>query len=459
MSLKSLSIKKDFYPLLHIATPLMLDRIAQSSIGFFETIFLAHLGPKVLAAGALVSWLFGTLVVILFGTLSSINILVAEKYGAKDHEGIAFVIRDGLVLAVLLMVPTSFLVWYAPYLFTLLGQDPSIAPLAAAYLHPLAWAMPPTFLMMVFLEFLVGLGHTRVIMVFTLLSVPLTILFSYLLIFGKWGLPYLQIAGAGWGILIGNTITAIALIIFVLSHNVYKNYFTHCFNFNKPSFVWELLRVGVPMGFMYCLEVGFFFTMMLIMGSINIPSLAANQIVFQYFGTLMCVAFAIAQAITVRMGHEIGAKNINAAKRASDAGNMIIISLMLLGAVCYWCFPTMLISVDLNIHDVKNDEIIRYAIPFFAIAAVYQIFEATRISLFGALRALRDTNFTVLTSAICFWGIALPLGYFLAIKCHVGGAGLWWGMVAGGAVSAVLLYQRFTFKIQLQSSREEIIEV
>lgn len=446
--LKSLSIKNDFYPLLHIAMPLMLDRIAQSSVSFFETIFLAHLGPKVLAAGALVSWLFGTLVVILFGTLSSINILVAQKYGAKDHEGISFVIRDGLVLATLLMLPTSLLVWYAPYLFTLLGQDPSIAPLAAAYLHPLAWAMLPTFLMMVFLEFLIGLGHTRVIMVFTLLSVPLTILLSYLLIFGKWGFPFLQIAGAGWGILISNTITAIILIVFVLSHKVYKKYFSQCINFRTPSFVWELLSVGVPMGFMYCLEVGFFFMMMLIMGAINVPSLAANQIVFQYFGALMSIVFSIAQAITVRMGHEIGAKNISAAKRASDVGNFLIISLMLLVAICYWCFPTILVQVDLNIHDTNNQAIVRYAIQFFAIAALYQIFEATRISLFGALRALRDTNFTLFTSAICFWGIALPLGYFLAIKFHIGGAGLWWGMVLGGAVSAVLLYQRFKFKIQ-----------
>ena len=39
----------------------------------------------------------------------------------------------------------------------------------------------------------------------------------------------------------------------------------------------------------------------------------------------------------------------------------------------------------------------------FAVSALFQIIEGTRISLFGALRALRDTNFTLLVSIISFF--------------------------------------------------------
>lgn len=67
---------------------------------------------------------------------------------------------------------------------------------------------------------------------------------------------------------------------------------------------------------------------------------------------------------------------------------------MLLIALCYWCFPQALISIDLNIHETSHAEIIHDAIAFFAIAALFQIFEATQISLFGALRALKDTQYT-----------------------------------------------------------------
>ena len=84
---KIISIKTDIYPLLRLALPLALTGLVQSAVWFFETVFLAHLSPEILAAGSLVSWLFGTIIVIMFGALSSINILVAHKHGEKDQEG------------------------------------------------------------------------------------------------------------------------------------------------------------------------------------------------------------------------------------------------------------------------------------------------------------------------------------------------------------------------------------
>ncbi|MDP3562272.1 MAG: hypothetical protein Q8R83_08870 [Legionellaceae bacterium] len=67
-------IKRDLYPLIRLAFPLVLTGMVGASIGFFQTVFLAHLSHEAMAAGALVSWLFGVFVVIIFGTLSSINI-------------------------------------------------------------------------------------------------------------------------------------------------------------------------------------------------------------------------------------------------------------------------------------------------------------------------------------------------------------------------------------------------
>lgn len=109
-----------------------LTGIIQSSVFFFETLFLAHVDPQTLAAGALVSWLFGVLATILFGTLGSINILISHKHGANDDEGIKLVVRDGLLLAGLLTVPAFILSWNAnqialQYMGTLMAVIFSIA--------------------------------------------------------------------------------------------------------------------------------------------------------------------------------------------------------------------------------------------------------------------------------------------------------------------------------------------
>lgn len=445
-----LTFKNDLKPLLQLAIPLVLKGLTQSSVFFFETLFFAHLSHTALAAGALVTWLFGTMIVILLGTLASINVLIAHKHGENDPAGISFVLRDGFLLALLVFIPAFLLSWYIAPIFLLLGQHPIIVSLATLYTHALAWGLLPNFIMIVFLELLTGIGKTKIILFFSLLSVPLNICFSYLLIFGKFGLPAFGIAGAGWGMTITNWIMVVIVSSYVLSHKKYKNYFLNIFNRHRPFFLMELLRIGVPMGAMFCVEVAFFFALTLVMGSLGPQILAANQITLQYLCILMSIIFSIAQAVTIRMGHLLGAKDYIPAERANYAGLYISGSVMAVAALIYWLFPEKLIALDFDIHNANNLQIIHYAKQFFLIAAIFQILEALRISLFGTLRALKDTHFTLITSIIGLWCIALPLGYFAATYLHWSGNGLWWGMVVGVTCNLILLLLRFQSKMKVQ---------
>lgn len=445
---KLFSFKNDLSPLLTLAIPLALTGIVNSSSCFFETLFLARLGKDILAAGALVSWLFATIAVILFGALSSINILVSHKYGAKDYDGIASVVRDGLLLAILFSIAIFFLCWYMAPIFVYFGQSHSVVILAQAYLRALAWGVMPSFIMIAIFELIVGLGHARVVMGFSIFSVSLIIFFSYVLIFGKIGFPALGIAGAGWGLAISNIITVLVLIIYVLSDKNLRGYFRLVFTFSEPSFLWELIQIGVPMGMMYCVEVGFFFALTLLMGTLGTGLLAANQIALQYLGLLMSTIFSIAQAITVRMGHLIGAKEIDSVSRAAYLGTFISAFLMILIAIIFWLFPTTMISFDFNIHEPRNYDLLRLTEQILIISPIFQILESIRISLFGALRAFKDTRFTLFISIVSFWGIALPIGYVFATQLQLGGPGLWWGMVLGVTTSILLLFWRFKLKMK-----------
>lgn len=439
--------KNNFFHLLKLAIPLSLTGIVSSAVFFFETLFLSQLGTDVLAAGALVSWLSGTVIVIIFGILSSINILVAHQHGANNKPGIALIFRDGLCLALILTLPTFVLLWNISPVFLILGQNKTIVILAKSYLHAWVWGIFPQFIMIAILEVIMGLGKMRPIVVFTTLQVILSVFFSYVFIFGKLGIPALGISGAGFGMSIGHWITATGLCVFVFTQNEYKYYFNRLTKLTKPFHLLELLRVGTPMGFMFCIEVGFFFALTLLMGTLGPSALAANQIVMQYNGPLISIIFSIAQAVTIQMGHQLGAKNVAAAKNTGYVGACISGLLMIIAAILFWFIPTRLISLDFNIHESKNSAIIQLATQFLSVCAIFQFFEAVRISFFGALRALKDTHFTLIISIISFWAIALPIGYLLAIYCTLGGGGLWYGMVLGAVTSVVLLAWRYKIKI------------
>lgn len=442
-------MKRNIYPLIKLIIPLVLTGLVQSAVWFFETLFLSHLSPEILAAGSLVSWSFGTVVVILFGTLSSINILIAHKYGAKEEQSILLVVRDGFWLSILFAVPIILLFWNMSPFFLLLGQSPEVVLLAKTYFHAMAWGILPNVIMIALLEVFMGLGRAKLILVSNILSVVLTVFFSFSLIFGKFGFPLLGIAGAGWGLTISNWIVGLCLTAYALWNKNYQHYFSCLFNFTKPSYLIELLSVGTPMGLMYCVEVAFFFALTLIMGSFGSLVMAANQVALQYLGTLMAVIFSTAQAVTVRMGHLLGAGDKDAAKHTAYIGVFISMVFMLLVAACYWLFPSQLIALDFDVALAKNKEIVYFATQFLMINAFFQIFEAVRISFFGALRALKDTRFTLFISIFSFWGIALPVGYFMAIRLALNGAGLWWGMVIAADISVFLLFWRFEYKIKI----------
>ncbi len=429
--LKSLSLKNDFSPLLKLAIPLIITTVVQSSVNFLGNIFLAHLSEEAFAAGALVSWLFFTLINLLLGTFNAINILVAHKFGENDHRGISFVLRDGFLLAVLLIIPTFLLLWNISFIFSLFGQKSELIALATPYLHALAWGLLPKFTLMVLFEFLIGLGHTRVSMTFNLASIPLYIFFSYVLIFGKLGFPELGIAGAGWGMTISDWIAAAVLCIYFTYSQSYRIYIKSIFTWSTPSYLWEIVKLGFPIGLMFTIEVGFFFAIALFTAIISVTSLAANQIVMQYPGPLVDVILSLAHATTVRMGHHLGANQPEIAERTSYAGIVLSVIMMIIIAFFYWFCPGILISVDFNLHDPRNAETIYLAKQFLFMAAFFQILEAIRIALFGSLRGLKDTRFSLFTSIISFWGIALPIGYLLAFWFKIGGSGFWLGLVMG----------------------------
>jgi MATE family multidrug resistance protein len=413
----------EFHSLLKLAIPLVLNGFLEASVGFSSTYFLAQLGALELAAGALAQWVFFTMMVILWGTLCSVSVVVAQKYGQKNETAIAQVLRDGLILALLMSLPTVLLLRNIGPILLLAGQEPSTVHLAVSYMRALSWGMAPDFIMLVLGQFLIGMGHTRTTLFFTLLWVPLNIVSNYAFMFGKFGLPTLGMAGIGWGTSFAFTVMAVVLFSYLYANKKYRPYIAQAFRWTKPSFLIELCQVGIPMGSMYCIEVGFFMTLTLIMGHWGASILAANQITLQFSGLFSVATFSIAQAVTVRMGHTLGANQPNQAERSAYIGMGMALAFMSLVALGWWIVPEMFIGFDLNLSDPRNADIIHYAKQFLAIGAFFQLIETIRFVLFGALRGLKDTRFTLLvdffTARLFFRdGFAIKWRWFM-VRCGI----------------------------------------
>jgi len=293
-------------------------------------------------------------------------------------------------------------------------------------------------------QFLIGIARTRLVLFMSLIEVPLEILFFYVLLFGKWGMPKLGLPGIGYGITIAVAILVVIISLFLHFSANSKKYalFTNCWKVNK-KYLLELIRVGMPLGGMYCVEVALFATVAFMMGHLGEDVLAAHNIAYQCFIFTLTVIFGISQGATIRVGHEVGRNNKEALKLAAYVNMGIGFGLMLVAAVFYIGFPKYIIALDIDIHAQKYHALVHYAATFLLVAGILQLSDCFRLISVGVLRGLKDTKVPMYISMVAFWLIAFPSAYLLAFVCHLGGVGIWWGLVIGLAAAAGILLVRF----------------
>jgi len=435
--------------LLLLAFPLIVSGIIESSLSFFSTLLLAHLSQEALAAGALVNWIFATLLVTIWGTLSAVSTLIAYQYGAQNHIGIIDILRSSLFFVTVISIPCMLIIWHLSSVLLWLGQDPKLIALAQPYLHGLTWAIFPDLIFTVLLQFVIGLGHTKTNLFFTLLWIPINISLNYMLMFGKFNLPALGIAGIGWGTTISFWLIAIIMVAYLLISKDYQFYRQQFVSKIQLSSLREILFVGFPIGVMFCIEVGSFTFITLLIGKIGNIALAANQIALQFLTYFSVISFSLASAITIRMGHRLGMNDKKTAKLTGYIGISTTVIFMCFIAVIYWKFPQQLIELDINSHLTKNHSIVETAKKILLICAFFQIFDGMRIATFGALRALKDTRFTLFVSAIIFFMITVPILCLMGASFNWQSINIWWGMVLSQVVMATLLMRRYRYKIGL----------
>ena len=106
-------------------------------------------------------------------------------------------LRVGLWAALLISLPIMAFPLYGEQILLALGQAPAAAHLAQQYLFGLAWGVTPALWFMAIRGFMGAVNRPEPGLWITLAAIPANALLVYLLIYGEWGLPRLELFGAG----------------------------------------------------------------------------------------------------------------------------------------------------------------------------------------------------------------------------------------------------------------------
>lgn len=429
---------------LQLAAPVMIGLFASLAMNFIDTVMAGRLPEKDVALAALATggalWSAGLMIVI--GLLMAVQPAVAQLDGADRPRDAAAVTRQGFWLAVALALPFFVLVNQGAAILEILDVDPAIIPVAEDYLKALSLGAPLMCAVMLQRFFSEGSGHTKPTMYIGIAGALLNIPLNWVLMFGNLGFPALGAAGCGYATSIVITLQALGFLIYLRRHRHYRPFaLFERWDWPDLAELRALLVVGLPIAGTLFVEGSLFMAASLLIGRLGAAPTASHLIAINFSALVFMIPLGLGSAVTTRVGNALGRGDPVAARHAGLVGGTIVLGTQTLSATLMLLFPTVIVAIY-----TSDPAIAALAVSLLSLAAIFQLPDGIQICMAGILRGYKDTFVPMLVNILSYWIVGLSLGYWLTFGAGLGPAGMWWGMIAGLSVGAVLLTARFLWR-------------
>ena len=442
----------EFSATARLALPMVLTQVGQVVMMTTDLVFIGRIGADTVAAAALASRVYLVSFAFGAGLLSAIVPLVAQAFGANNLVMARCALRMGLWISLMLSLPIMAFAVGGEQMLLALGQAPKLAFLAQQYLVGVAWGVGPALSFVAIRGFMSAVNRPEPVLWITLGAIPTNALLVYLLVFGKLGLPCLELFGAGLATTLVNCGTCLASFWFAATRHPFRDYRILA---GLWRFDWRMMRqliaIGTPSSLSSLAGYGIISAAALLAGLISTNALAAHQIAVQVSTMLLMIPISISLAATVRVGHAVGRGDGTGIKWAGLVA-------LLLGVLVAVTLTILVIIARLEIAELflgksgDTEATIRLTARLLLVGGVFFITDAVAIIAAGSLRGMGDTRIPFVLSSVAYWLVGLSLSYVLSLKVGLAVTGIWIGLSIGSSVCAGLLVLRF----HLLASRRQL---
>ncbi len=428
---------------IRLALPIALTQLGQIAMMTTDLALIGRLGDHAVAAVGLAHLILFAGFVFGMGLVSAVAPLASQAFGARQPRLVRRSLRMGLWAAVLVGIPVNIAQLWGEQILMAAGQSPETTADAARYLYGLTWSMIPAWCFIALRNFMGSVNRPEPALWITLAAIPLNAILAYALINGAFGLPRLDLLGAGLATTAVNLMMCAAAVWVCYARRPFRKYRV-LGRFWRPDWhlMAKLFAIGLPISGGFMLEWGLFSSAALLVGWIGTAALAAHQIALQVASLLFMVPFGISLAATVRVGHAVGRRDPPAIRRAGfgamGLGIVFMVATTLLVIALRDRIPPLFLG-----DTATSAETAHLAATLLLVGATFFVTDGLQGIAAGALRGLNDTRVPMLFAAVSFWVIGFPGSYALAFPAGLGAIGIWIGFSIAVATFATLLVWRF----------------
>lgn len=408
---------KAFYKqTLSIAIPIAIQSMITIGVNLMDNIMVGSLGETVLSGTSLANQYVSIFHICCMGIGMGTSVLTSRFWGMRDTEAlkkaITLMLRFCIGLAALFTIPAIFLSSGLMRLYT-----PDEAVIAQGILY-YRWVWPCFILQGLSLTCTIVLrsaGQVKLPLYSSIGAFFVNIFFNYVFIFGKLGMPRMEIQGAAIGTLIARLFEFCVICGYFFLKDKNIGYRIKDIGKRCRDMLGEYIGIGFPVFISDTLLALGNTAVAMIMGRISKEFVSANSITFvtQQLSTILIQG--VCQAGCIVTGHTLGRGE---KKKAQEQAWTFLILGIIIGAVAGLII--MLISEPvIGFYNIQEEtkEIARQLMAAISIIVVFQ--STNSIMMKGVLRGGGDTKFLMVADILFLWVVSVPLGALSGLYWHM----------------------------------------
>lgn len=395
--------------ILRLAVPLILSMTGVLLMQLCDGLFLSWYSADAIAAVGPASMAALILSSIVMGAAGYTSTLTAHYYGAGQHDRIGPAVWQGVYFAVLSGCIGAALAPLGALGFDLVGHTAPVREYEKTYFSIICYGMPISLLATALSGFFSGRGSNMTLMAIQLTGLGVNVVLDYGMIWGRWGLPALGVAGAAWATVVSQALVSVLLVVRFLRPRHRQRYATWRGLAYDAEMMARLVRFGLPGGLRFSTEVAAWTVFLVFVGRIGTPELAATSIAWRINGAAFFPIIGLSEAIRTLVGQAQGRRAPHESVRITIQGLLIAEAWMLATAAAFVLMPRSLYGLFETAGGAGPAGFATVAdtgVVLLRFVAVYCLLDGFNVVLMGMLQAAGDTRWTL-------WVSLLAHGLFL----------------------------------------------
>lgn len=432
--------------LISMSLPMMISMLVQALYNIVDSMFVAQLNEDALTAVSLAFPIQTLMIAIASGTGVGINALLSRNLGEKNYEAADSAAKNGLFLGIASCIIFAVIGGLGSHFFFAAQTDnQTIVIYGTQYLTIITVCSAGIFLQITLERLMQSTGKTIYNMITQGTGAIINIILDPILIFGLFGLPRLEVAGAALATVIGQVIAVLMSFYFNLTRNKEINISLRGFRPHMRTIA-VIYEVGIPSIIMQAIGSVMTFGMNKILLIFSSTAAAVFGVYFKLQSFIFMPVFGLNNGMIPIIAFNYGARNKDRIIQTIKLSIIIAVSIMLFGLAIFQTLPGFLLR---NLFDA-SENMLKIGVPALRIISLSFLFAGYCIIVGSVFQALGNAVYSLIVSAARQLFVILPVAYVFAriFGLHM----VWWSIpiaeIASVVMSTVLLRHIYKTKIK-----------